>query len=584
MVLKNLHPLRLACMSLGLFLLCPSARAQVQELDPTEDKYVSEKEKPYHEAWKEGRYAFPGKPRDMWQAGLGFGNFMVAGDVRPQFGWGASAFVRKSLGYVTSIRAEYMFGQASGLNHTPYFDGAHPEPAPFAASGAPALYSGDDPFYANYRIGAYHSFSVQGVFNLNNIRFHRKTNKWSINMIAGLGANLYQTRYNALDANGNAYDFRRVADDLDPSIRADRQSIRDNVRSIINDEYETVAEQNRRNGIIIGKDDKAMSFNPYLMLGFGVEYLVTPRLSIGLEHHVILSADDYLDGYVRQRNGARSSGVDIPHYTSVRIAFNIGSKEKRVPPLWFVNPMSHPNKDIAELKKKLDDDWFKDDDNDGVPNKIDEEPDTEPDAIVDTKGRTKDSDSDGIPDHLDKEPFSPPGYPTDEDGVAQVPPRLTEEDVVRIGDDRYELKGAKKGSGTLNEWFLPMIHYDMNSYNLSSEAYPTLHHIARVMKAYPEMKIVVFGHTDTRASEEYNDMLSYQRAMAAIDYLVNSYGVERERLVLQYDGKRSALVESVRGESDHYMNRRVEFFVAQPDDKEIEKPQGDGGANRKWKY
>jgi outer membrane protein OmpA-like peptidoglycan-associated protein len=527
----------------------------------------------------------------MWQVGLGGGSFFVSGDVKSQFGWGASVFARKSLGYSTSLRLEYMFGQARGLNYTPSFQGAHPNISPFTVTDngnvTPGLYSPDAPFYANYFIPQFHALSLQGMFNLNNLRFHRKSNRWSFNILAGIGANLYQTRYNALDPNGNPYDFRFVASGLDPEVRADRQSIRDNIKSLLDDDYETVAQLDRRNGFIVGKDDKAMTLRPFVSLGFSMEYMLTPRLSIALEHQTYFSADDFLDGKSRNEAGTRTGGMDIPHYTSVRLGFHLGSKEKRVPPLWFVNPMTHPLNDIADLKSKLDDEWFKDDDKDGVVNKLDEEPDTKPDTRVDTKGRTLDSDGDGIPDSQDKEPFSPPGYPTTPEGVAQVPPPLNEKDVVRIGDERYELKGQKpaaSGGGSLNDWFLPMVHYDMNEYYLRSEAYGDLHHIARVMQSYPNMKIVVHGHADTRASNEYNEMLSYNRAMSAIDYLNQQYGISRDRFIVKYSGKSVTLVKDIKGENDHFMNRRVEFYVAKEGDKSQERPKGDGGMNRKWKY
>ena len=561
------------------------------EFDPREEQYISEKERPYHEAWKSGRYAFPGKPRDMWQVGLGLGSFFVSGDVKPQFGWGSSLFARKSLGYVSSIRAEYFFGQASGQNFTPSVGAGHPNAAPFrqidhTGTVTAGLYNEDSPFYDNYFIPQFHALAIQGVFNLNNLRFHRQDNRWSFNAIAGLGASLYQTRYNALDANGQAYDFRFVANGLDPNIRGDRRVIRDNVRSILDDRHESLAEQDRRNAFIVGKGDKARMLRPYLSLGLGLEYLVTPRLSIGLEHQVFIQADDFIDGKSRNALGERTSGLDIPQYTSVRIAFHIGSKAKRIPPLWFVNPLNQPLQDIAELKAKLDDDWFKDDDKDGVVNKLDEEPNTPPDTPVDTRGRTLDSDKDGIPDSQDKEPFSPPGYPTDENGVAKVPKPLTESDVTRIGDERYERKGNKPttGGGSLNEWFLPMINFDMNEYYLRADAYANLHHIARVMQAYPEMRIVVHGHADSRAGEAYNQMLSYNRAMSAIDFLNKQYGIASNRFVVQYSGKSTNLIGTARNEADHFVNRRVEFYVAKPNEQSQARPQGDGGFNRKWKY
>jgi hypothetical protein len=53
---------------------------------------------------------------------------------------------------------------------------------------------------------------------------------------------------------------------------------------------------------------------------------------------------------------------------------------------------------------------------------------------------------------------------------------------------------------------------------------------------------------------------------------------------VKYSGKSVTLVKDIKGENDHFMNRRVEFYVAKEGDKSQERPKGDGGMNRKWKY
>lgn len=560
-------------------------------LNPTEDKYISAKHAEQHSKWKKGEEQFAGRPRDMWQIGLGGGSFLVSGDVKSQFGWGTSLHARKSLGYVASLRMEYMFGQASGLNYKASPAAALPAGQPFQS-----LYTDSIGFYANYKIPQHHAFSVQAVFNLNNIKFHQKQNKWAVNFIIGAGANLYRTAINALDANGNRYDFSTVGfdrngDPLDITTLEGRREVRNNLKGLLDDSYESNGPQNRNNVFAIG-EDKPMVINPFVNTGFSLEYMITPRLSLSIEHQIFLTVDDFMDGKHRNEAGTQTSNLDLPQYTSVRLGFHIGKKEKRIQPLWFVNPLLAPMGDIADLKKKLDDDWFKDDDKDGVPNKIDEEPETPEGALVDTKGRSLDSDKDGVPDYKDKEPHSPPGYKVNEDGIADVPKPLTQKDVqvlknpdgtekLVIGAETFQ---PKQADGGLKEWFLPMIHYDRDKFNLRPEAYAQLQHIANVMKAYPNMKVVAHGHTDIRLGDEYNDMLSYNRVMTAVDFLVNQHGISKDRFIVQYNGKRSNLIGSAISETDHLQNRRVEFSVAKDSDIPMERPSGDGGTNRKWKY
>ncbi len=590
---------------LVLFVVLLSVKEQQAQISvtPTDDNFISNKYEAQHAEWKEGKSQFPGKPRDMWQLGVGVGSFLVSGDVKSQFGWGTSVHVRKSLGYVFSLKAEYMFGQASGLNYQASGSNAFQDAYPFVAdpSNPTAPVYAQTPgtvFYSNYRVAQYHALSLQTVYNLNNIKFHKKSNKWSLNLILGLGLNAYTTRVNALDGNGNPYDFSTVALDntgtpIDVTTLAGRREVRDNIKGILDDDYESFAQQNNKNILTFGQDRK-MSLNPFMNVGMSLEYLATPRLSLAIEHQGYISVDDFIDAKQKTETGDFTSNIDIPHYTSIRLGFHLGKKDKRIQPLWFINPLIYPMSDIADLKEKLDDDWFKDDDNDGVPNKLDQEPDTPDDALVDTKGRTLDSDSDGVPDHKDKEPFSPPGYKTDEDGIAAVPTPLTQDDVKVLGDpetgerlvigtETFDPLGGK-GGGTLKDWYLPMIHFDLDKYYLRPEAYEQLLHIATVMKAYPELKVVAHGHTDIRASEEYNDMLSYNRAMAAVDFLANQYEIDRSRFIIKYNGEKANLLPSAKGEQEHFINRRVEFYIADEGDKGQERPSGDGGRNRKWKY
>jgi len=595
---------------LGGALLCLAVNTSSAQIsvNPTDDNFIRKKDQAKHAEWKEGKSQFPGRPRDWWQVGVGAGSFLVSGDVKPAFGWGASVHVRKSIGYVFSIKAEYMFGQASGLNYAPSYYKAFPNVDPFTITSSegnvvsPGQYTTSDAFYANYKIEQHHALSLQMVFNLNNIKFHRKNNKWSLNLILGLGANLYSSKINALDANGQPYNAQMVAlanQGNDLTKLDARAQVLQELRGFLDDSYETLAQQNANNLLTIGEDQNRMVVNPFVNVGLSFEYLITPRISIGLEHQSFISDDDFFDGKSRKENGSRTSNIDIPHYTSIRLGFHIGKKDKAIQPLWFVNPLVYPMQDIADIKEKLDDDWFKDTDKDGVPDALDEEKDTPPDTEVDSKGRSLDSDGDGVVNTLDKEPYSPPGYPTDKDGVAQVPKPITPADVkvipgdpetgkhptLVIGEETYDpLGGQDVGGGTLKDWYLPMVHFDLDKYYLRPEAYAQLQHVASVMKAYPKLKVVVHGHTDVRSSNEYNDMLSYNRTMTCIDHMVNKYGVDRSRFIVKYNGESSNLIDNAKKENEHFMNRRVEFYIAEDNAQEQGKPSGDGGVNRQWKY
>ena len=121
-----------------------------------------------------------------------------------------------------------------------------------------------------------------------------------------------------------------------------------------------------------------------------------------------------------------------------------------------------------------------------------------------------------------------------------------------------------------------MIHFDLDRYNIKPEFYGQLHHVANVMKMCPNVCVAVVGHTDARNTNEYNRVLSFNRAQAAMDYLVTNYGIDRSRFKLMYGGEESPMMggENAKTEAQHYMNRRVEFRICGAGDYDMGRPEG----------
>lgn len=561
----------------------PSASTKTS-ISPTDDAVVRKKDKAQHENWKKGDDAFPGKPRDMWSVGLHGGYFQISGDVASTLGYGFGVQVRKSLGYVMSIRVKYLNGTAYGLNYKP--STVSPGVMPPISTGGRNIvleglgYAPNSEFFYNYKT-SYQDLTVQGIINLNNALFHKKQNKFSFFAGFGVGLDMYKTKYDALDANGNIYNFSAIPRYGDPGHSVGykgRKEVRDALRNLLDGTYETEAEKyNSYNVELAGQ-----TLRPIVSILAGVEFRLSPRVSLTLEHQGALTInDDLMDGKQWSEQGDFTRQMDVAHYTNVGLNFQLGSKKKRVEPLWFINPFSTPMGKIAENKKHMDelDSMLEDDDKDGVVNKLDKEPNTPADCPVDTRGVKLDSDGDGIANCEDKEPFSPPGYPIDPNGVAQVPKMLTEPEMKNIGDQRYamkdDLKNCCEKKGGMNEWFLPMIHFDLNKSDIKVDFLPELKYVSVVMKKNPDMKIVVKGHTDVRNGDCYNEKLSYNRAKQAIEYLVSTYGIARDRFILQYGGETDNLVKDTSKEAGHYMNRRVEFSVAAAGDKAMNEPNCD---------
>ncbi|HEX5624736.1 MAG TPA: OmpA family protein [Saprospiraceae bacterium] len=538
---------------------------------------------PASEDWKSGKSKYPPKPKNMWELGLGAGHYMVTGDVDTRYpGWGVNIHVRKAIYYAFSLRFDAFYGRAYGMEPQPYTIALDNEPTIFGGYGTAA---GGNAWFPAYRTQYYYA-ALEGILNIGNILFHKDRNKWNWNLILGIGADHHLTELDLQDENGKPYEnlisITGYTDDKFNSSDG-RSKIKKELKNHYDGKYET--EAYKKKGVFRINDD--INIHPLLIVGAGISRKLNDRFNLSLEHQMHITDNDYLDGVIWRSNVDQTSNNDLQHYTNLRLAINLGSFKKKKEPLYWLNPLDAAFSDIADLKKRPIFDPT-DNDNDGVIDILDDELDTPANAAVDTHGKALDSDDDGIADYLDPEPYSPPGFPRDSNGVAMVPKGIGEEDVNRLIDKRLGVPpgmfDSLGGKGLLSqiEWFLPMIHFKLDEYCVDIKYAPQLAAVAEVLQQHPGLKLTVHGHTDIRHTNAYNKMLSYNRANEAIGYLVEKYGVSRNRLILIYGGEEHPLG----GYSlNHPINRRVEFRVNSADEVEMPKPDGPnaGACHKKWK-
>ncbi len=112
------------------------------------------------------------------------------------------------------------------------------------------------------------------------------------------------------------------------------------------------------------------------------------------------------------------------------------------------------------------------------------------------------------------------------------------------------------------------IYFDFDKWNIRPEAAAELNKVVAVMKEHPSMIIEAGSHTDSRAREAYNQVLSEKRAKATVDYIV-AKGIDRNRISargygeMQLVNKCSSFVKCTREE--HQLNRRTEFVIVNDD-------------------
>jgi OOP family OmpA-OmpF porin len=454
--------------------------------------------------------------KSMFEVGLHAGVPFVGGEVSPQFGYGGGIHVRIPLDHMFALRVDGLYAMAKGEQTGP----------------------------ARQFDNKWISGALFGVLTLNNMRFDRPIRKTNVYILGGAG-------YSSMEVTYTRSDEPRTP----------------NPRTV-------------------------KSNNPYVAAGAGIAFRLSKRMNIGIEHITGLvpgANADQLDGIIRT-GGERTAFGDSFNYTNLRFNFNIGGGSKSEP-LYWVNPFEIALADISKKANSRADLAISDSDGDGVIDVLDQEPDTAPDAIVDTKGRTLDSDRDGVPDHQDMEPYYTPrpGERINNQGVVENPivgGGVTEERVIELIDQRlnqFEQNITNQGAQTTNvnssaamaNLFLPMVHFSSASDVIKYSDYGTLASIARVIKGTPDLRIAVIGYTDQTGDEATNNELSYNRALAVISHLVNNHGISRGRLVLMWKGQEEALVPA----TSSYMNRRVEFRVAGPNDIEQDPPSMDFDGN-----
>ncbi len=369
------------------------------------------------------------------------------------------------------------------------------------------------------------SGSAQLVAALNNFRFDKPNRKILLNGFFGLGVNSYKT------------------------------------------DYRNIVQSSGANG-----GSLASTTNAHVEVGLGLAFRVNKKFNIGIEHTVTTvfgENSDLLDSD-QVRNDNLPNFRDVLHYPHLSLNFNLGGATKngmaRTEPLYWVNPLSQVSDAITALEARPIYNPT-DTDADGIIDDIDVEDNSQAGARVDSKGMTLDSDGDKVADYMDKEPYSPPGFSVNAQGVASVPKPISEDDVNRIVDAKIAAIKFPEPGG---QWFLPMVTFKDNRYDIEYSEYEKLYQIGTVLMQNPSLKVVAIGHTDKRASEAYNNVLSYNRAKAAIDFLVAQYGVTKDRVVLNWVGEDKSLIPV---EGANMMNRRVEFRVAKGET-DMARPEG----------
>jgi OmpA family len=486
---------------------------------------IPSKRMPQQNEFWNNSYNFPAKPRNMWEVGASAGMFTVSGDLPAKLPTlGFAAHVRKSFGYVFSLRLQYMNAVGKGMHwllsenygKNSAWRGYN---APYRTPAGPVIgtvpgASGFDRVYYNYKTNV-QDLGLQGIVTLNNIRFHKQKTGFIIYGGGGIGATLYKTYVNALGADGRPY--TALFNSISSGTHSNRKDVLKRLKNGMDDTYETRADNQGERRPKIGENTLKPSGT--ILLGFA--FKLGKRINLAIEDRHTFIKDDLLDGQRWQEHAwgdaVLTRDYDSYNYLSVGLNVNLGAKS--VEPLWWLNPLDYAYSELNNPRHmKLPKPVLNDGDGDGVIDQMDREPNTPAGCPVDTHGVTKDTDGDGVPDCKDKQLITPTEcQPVDADGIGKCP-------------EPECCKNITKGPDVVVKECpcdYPSLSFKGNSVTLTADAKAMLASVASKLKSNPDCSININGYPGTSKLEAD---VCQKRVAAIATYLTEKEGISADRI------------------------------------------------------
>jgi len=260
-------------------------------------------------------------------------------------------------------------------------------------------------------------------------------------------------------------------------------------------------------------------------VGLGIKYKINKHFDIGLESTINNLNSDKLDSRVRANTAKDKYG-----YTALTLTYNIGKNDKSLE--WVTSkemeadqltPLFNAiNKKIDSLGNKL--------------NELDNKVAQVQKDVADLKNPAKeaDDDNDGVPNSKDLEPNTPAGNLVNFQGIT----------IPKAGTGVAEMKPQFSIFFTVNSSYIDAL----NEEKIAAAA--------KMLKEDPNLKFEVVGHADKTGGQVYNELLSKRRAQAVCDDLIKSYGIDAGRLTVVGKGINEPLSSDILS-----VNRRVDFII-----------------------
>ncbi|MFM9944882.1 MAG: OmpA family protein [Bacteroidia bacterium] len=487
------------------------------------------------------------EPSRRWSVGVQLSPTEIQGDAdNLQLAMSFGGHVKYSFGQTFALKMNANIGQLKGgrnyqqisRNGSKQYNGNFRRGVNINDAGNQAPSEDSYNFTNNFK-----DFNITTVFTLGNISFLRPLRKYQIFMLVGAGVVL-------------------------SNVKGDWENKKDRWTEVSGDTSAALGEFLKYNGGTSGSRVKSAK-NFTVPFGVGVKRNFGKILDLGIEFKMHYTRTDNLDALSAPvwRNRFTDYYTLISFQASFKIKTKTENDENHYDWLNPVETLYEKMDSITAIANAL----AKDSDGDGVADFLDKDPNTPEGVNVYGNGIAIDSDGDGIIDVNDDEPFSDKGATIDNKGVMididnDGIPDYRDEDPSSPSNTVVNNKGihvtpsgspssiSSGGAGCCdcNDVVFPPVVFESGSSKIRPEFYGILHEIAMKMKECPDLKIRTVGYPDGSVGAKSGEQLSRTRVNAVVDYLNDYYGIQRNRISVDYKTSEDS-------GSRYQKNRKVEI-------------------------
>jgi outer membrane protein OmpA-like peptidoglycan-associated protein len=103
--------------------------------------------------------------------------------------------------------------------------------------------------------------------------------------------------------------------------------------------------------------------------------------------------------------------------------------------------------------------------------------------------------------------------------------------------------------------------FNFDEYDLTENSKKSIDTYINYLKDKPEMSAIIFGHTDSKGTDDYCNALSEKRAKEVMHYMIENGKIDKNRLIIRGFGKQYRVWEDDTVDWKAQENRRIEIVL-----------------------